>query len=577
MPRVADVLIEMLVAAGVKRGYGIVGDSLNTIMDAMHKEGSIEWVHTRHEETAAFAAGADADLSGQLGFCAGSSGPGSLHLLNGLYESHRNRAPVIALVTHIPSTEIGSNFPQETDAINLFRDCSFFCEQIFNPQQAVRMFRMAIQTAVNRRGVSVLIIPGDIAKQKCAVDIKPDRVVHKSEVSVLPESDQLVALAKMLDNSKRVAIYAGLGAANARDEVITLAAKLQAPIVHTTRAKDFYAYDNPYDIGMTGLLGMRSGYEAIHNCTTLLMLGTDFAYPQFYPPGIKMLQVDTNAANIGKRHPVDFGVIGDVKSVARALTNMLAQKEDNKFLEKYLADYKKSLAKIAAEAEFGKDDKIIHPQSVASLVNKYADKHALFLGDAGESTVWSLRYLDTNPERRALITLLHGTMGSAMPQAIGIKKAFPDRQVVALCSDGSFSMLMGDLLTLVQEELDIKIVLFNNSSLGFVEMEQRAEGLVDRYTKLVNPDFGKVAEAVGIKGQRITLQSELEEGIQWVLSQEGPALLDVTTNTAELVMPSHTTLDNVAKFGLYTSKAMLDGRMLDVYDMLKTNINKFRP
>lgn len=574
MQRVADVLIKMLVDAGVKRAYGIVGDSLNTIIDAIYKDGNIAWVHTRHEETAAFAAGSEAELTNNLTVCAGSSGPGSLHLLNGLYESHRNRAPVVAIVTHIPSTEIGSNYPQETDATNIFRDCSFFCKQVLNPTQAVRMFRMAIQTAISRRGVSVLIIPGDIAKQECSVKIDPVTILHKSNPQIIPSDDLLDKVIVCLNSSKKVAIYAGLGAANARHEILELAEKIQAPIIYTSRAKDFIAYDNIFSVGMTGLFGMKSGYEAIQNCDTLLMLGTDFAFPQFYPSDIKMIQVDTNPENIGKRHAVDYGLLGDVKNVAAILALKVNINTNSSFLKKYQGEYEESAIAFTKEADFGKNDSIIHPQTVASLVNIHADKDALFTGDAGENTIWALRYINTNPTRRALITLLHGTMGSAMPQAIGMKKAYPNRQVVALCSDGSLTMLMGDLLTLVQEDVALKIILFNNGTLGFVELEQRAEGLVDRFTKLQNPDFSKVAQAIGINGRRVTKQSELEAGIKWVLQQDGPALLDVTTNTSELVMPSHTTLENIEEFGIYTSKAILEGRMHDVYDMVTTNLNK---
>ena len=567
--RVGEIIVETLQKAGVKHCYGIVGDTLNYITDAIYRS-KIEWVHTRHEEAAALAAGGEAYLTGELSACAGSCGPGSLHLINGIYESNRNRAPVVAIASQLSTEVIGSEWPQEVDFPALYSHCSVFCEQILNPEEAQRITVEACQAALTKRGVAVIILPVNVSMQ--TVSHITQYSVHRPNPVIRPSDSELEQVASHLNKGKKVAIYVGSGVKGAHDEVVALAAKLKAPIGHSSKSKDFIEYDNPYNMGMTGMLGGKPGFDMVEHCDTLLLLGTDFAYTQFYPDKATIIQVDEDGTHLGRRHPVNMGLIGDVKSTAAALLKYVDEKKDTGFLDQCLKT--KAEAEKAEAKETAVSKSIIHPQYLVSLINQYADDDALVTGDCGSPMVWLLRHFKTNGKRRTLASLSHGTMANALSQAIGFKKAYKDRQVISLSGDGGLAMLLGELLTVVQEKVDIKIVVFNNSSLNFVELEQKVEGLVDHYTDLQNPDFAKLAESIGIKGWKVNEPEELESAVKAFLSAKGPALLDVKTSGYELVMPPKVTAGEVSGMALYGTKAIMQGRVKDVTDLLIHNFIK---
>jgi pyruvate dehydrogenase (quinone) len=568
--RVADIVVQTLQAAGVRHCYGIVGDTLNYVTDAIHRSG-IEWVHVRHEETGAFAAGADALFSGTLAACAGSCGPGSLHFINGVFESNRNRAPVVLIASQVATAQLGTEFPQEVDFVSIYRGCSVFCEQVHSAAQAGRIVAMACQAAIVRRGVAVVVLPADISQAE-AEDV-PAFATHAVAPVLRPSDAELQRIAALLGEGRRIAIYAGSGCADAHDEVVALAQKLQAPVAHTSRAKDFIEYDNPFNVGMTGIFGIESGYRALMDCDTLLLLGADFAWGQYYPDKATIVQVDQDGSHLGRRHPIHFGAVGDIQPTLRALLPLLQAREDSGFLDECRKRHVEAMRKREREETPGEGD-LIRPQYLTALIDRHADADALFTADGGSPMVWSLRHLRANGRRRLLLSLLHGTMANAMPQALGLKKAFPGRQVIALAGDGGISMLLGDLLTAVQEKLPIKVVVYNNGSLNFVELEQKVEGLLDNYTQLVNPDFGKLAEAIGWRGWTVARAADLEGAVRAFLAEPGPALLDVHTTPRELVMPPEVEFQQVAGTALYAAKAVLAGRGGDVRDLLVDNFLK---
>ena len=568
--RVADIVVQTLQAAGVRHCYGIVGDTLNYVTDAIHRSG-IEWVHVRHEETGAFAAGADALFSGTLAACAGSCGPGSLHFINGVFESNRNRAPVVLIASQVATAQLGTEFPQEVDFVSIYRGCSVFCEQVHSAAQAGRIVAMACQAAITRRGVAVVVLPADISQAE--VEAVPAFATHAVAPVLRPSDAELQRMAALLGEGRRIAIYAGSGCADAHDEVVALAQRLQAPVAHTSRAKDFIEYDNPFNVGMTGIFGIESGYRALMDCDTLLLLGADFAWGQYYPDKATIVQVDEDGSHLGRRHPIHFGAVGDIKPTLQALLPLLQAREDSGFLDECRKRHVEAMRKREREETPGEGD-LIRPQYLTALIDRHADADAMFSADGGSPMVWSLRHLRANGRRRLLLSLLHGTMANAMPQALGLKKAFPGRQVIALAGDGGISMLLGDLLTAVQEKLPIKVVVYNNGSLNFVELEQKVEGLLDNYTNLVNPDFGKLAEAIGWRGWTVARAADLEGAVRAFLAEPGPALLDVHTTPRELVMPPEVEFQQVAGTALYAAKAVLAGRGGDVRDLLVDNFLK---
>src|SRR6266550_2622922 len=497
MKRVADLLVDTLVAAGVERVYGLAGDSLNGITDSIRRHKNFEWVPVRHEETAAFAAGAEAHLTGRLAVCAGSCGPGNLHLINGLYDAHRSRVPVLAIAAQIPSGEIGSTYFQETHPEHLFAQCSHYCELISQPEQMPRVLEIAMQTAIARRGVSVIALPGDIALRN-AVEQEPRLHFPPPKPNVCPAEDEIEALAKILNDSEKITILAGAGCAGAHAELIALAGKLNAPIVHALRGKEFIEYDNPFDIGMTGLLGFTSGYHAMMNCDTLLMLGTDFPYRDFYPDDATIVQIDIRGEHLGRRSKLDFGFIGDTKTTLRALLPKLEQNQSQQHLRDSLEHYRKTRKGLDDLATANSNKGPIHPQYVARVIDKLATDDAVFTCDVGTPVIWAARYLTMNGKRRLLGSFNHGSMANALPDAIGAQAAYPGRQVISMSGDGGFSMLMGDVITLKQEKLPVKVIIFKNESLAFVELEQRATGFLEFATDLQSPDFAKIAEGAGL-------------------------------------------------------------------------------
>lgn len=569
MATVADVIVETLSAVGVKRIYGVVGDSLNGITDSLQRKKNIDWIHTRHEESAAIAAGAEAQLTGELAVCAGSCGPGNLHLINGLFDAHRSNAPVLAIAAHIPSAEIGGNYFQETHPQILFKECSVFCELVSSPDQMPRMLAMAIQSAINNRGVAVLVISGDTALQKALFEA-PAAWPRQAKPVVVPNQQELEKMADIL-NSGRVTVLCGNGCAGAHAELLQLCETLQSPMVHALRGKEHVEYDNPYDVGMTGFIGFSSGYYAIEDCDKLLMLGTNFPYRQFYPDHGRVVQVDIRGDAIGRRCPVELGVVGDVKETIRALLPLLKKRTESAFLEKAKAHYQKARKKLD-ELAVAKSDNLIHPQYLAKCVSELANDDAIFTCDVGTPTVWAARYLKMNGKRRLLGSFNHGTMANALSQGIGAQAAYPKRQTIALCGDGGFAMLMGDFITLAQMGLPVKVVIFNNGTLGFVELEMKAGGFLNFGTDLNNPDFAAMANAMGIYGKRVTNPFEVENALRDAFNHPGPALIDVVTNRMELAMPPAVKAEHVKGFTLYMAKAIMSGRGDEVMELAKSNL-----
>jgi pyruvate dehydrogenase (quinone) len=522
----------------------------------------------RHEEAGAMAAGGEALITGRLTACAGTCGPGSLHFINGLFEAHRNRAPVVLIATQVATSEMGMDFPQEVDLKPIYDTCSHFCAYIHSPAQARRVTALAAQAALNKRGAAVIIVPGDISQMEVeeGLAFRP----HQPQPVLRPSDAELDEIAALINAGNRVTLYCGSGCEGAEQQIVALAEKIKAPVAHTSRAKDFIEPYNPYNMGMTGILGVESGFRALDACDTLLLLGADFAWSQFYPNEATLIQIDSDATHLGRRHPVDIGVVGHIKDTIEALLPRLHPREEHAFLRNSLKHRQATLQQIANEERAGSDG-LIHPQYLTKLIDRHADGDAIFTADGGSPMVWLLRHIISNGKRRTLTSLVHGTMANAMPEALGIKKALPDRQVISLSGDGGISMLLGDLLTAVQENIPIKVIVYNNSSLGFVEMEQKVEGLLDAFTELKNPDFARLAEAIGFYGRRVDDAATLNEAVRDVLSQPGPALLDVKVNRYELVMPPKVEAGQVLHTALYSAKAIIAGRGKEVEELVRIN------
>jgi pyruvate dehydrogenase (quinone) len=571
---VADQFVKTLAAAGVKRIYGIVGDSLNGLTDAVRRHGKIEWLHIRHEEVAAFAAGAEAHLTGELAVCAGSCGPGNLHLINGLFDCHRSRVPVLGIAAHIPSPEIGSGYFQETHPQTLFQECSHYCELIAGAHQMPRVLEVAIREAVGKRGVSVVVIPGDVALQAAAdAPVKADGLLPRTPI-VMPSRADLDQLAALLNAEDSITILCGSGCQGAHDELLALGERLKTPMVHALRGKEHVEWDNPYDVGMTGLIGFSSGYYAMRDCDVLLMLGTDFPYRQFYPEGdgVRIAQIDLRAENIGRRVPVDLGVVGDIRATLAALLPLLKEKQDDTHLAQARQHYAKSRRALDDLAKGTPGSRLVHPQQIAKAISDHAAADALFTCDVGLPTVWAARYLAMNGKRRLLGSFWHGSMANAMAQAIGAQAAYPGRQVISLSGDGGFTMLMGDFISLTQLKLPVKVVVFNNGALGFIELEQKSTGFLEFGTELANPNFAAMAEAVGVRGIRIEDPAKVDDAIVAALAHDGPVLVDAVVNRTELAMPPSITLEMAKGFTLYMVKAIMSGRGDEIIDLAKTNL-----
>ncbi|HEY6662917.1 MAG TPA: ubiquinone-dependent pyruvate dehydrogenase [Sphingomicrobium sp.] len=568
---VADQFVATLQAAGVRRIYGIAGDSLNALTDSIRRSKTIDWVHVRHEEVAAFGAGAEAHLTGSLAVCAGSCGPGNLHLINGLFDCHRSRVPVLAIAAHIPSAEIGSGYFQETHPQSLFQECSHYCELVSHPTQMPRVLEIAIREAVGKGGVSVVVIPGDVALEPAEEAADPSSIaLIPRRPLVAPSETDLHKLADLLNDSERVTLLCGVGCAGAQDQLLKLAVKLKSPIVHTMRGKEHVEWDNPFDVGMTGLIGFSSGYFAMEDCDALLLLGTNFPYRQFYPRKARIAQIDIRPENLGRKVPIELGLTGDVGATIAALLPLIEKKSDGAHLERALDHYRKARQSLDELAKPGRPP--IHPQQVAKAVSEFASDDAIFSCDVGLPTVWAARYLKMNGKRRLLGSFNHGSMANAMAQAIGAQATYPERQVISLSGDGGFAMLMGDLLSLAQLRLPVKIVIFNNGSLGFVELEQKSTGFLDYAVDLHNPNFAAMAEGAGIRGIRIEDPGEVDGAIRDALAHDGPLVVDAVVNRQELAMPPKITAEMAKGFGLFMVKAVLNGRTDEVIDLARTNL-----
>lgn len=566
---VASYVAKVLENAGVKRIWGVTGDSLNGLSDSLRRLGTIEWLGTRHEEVAAFAAGAEAQMTGNLTVCAGSCGPGNMHLINGLYDCHRNRVPVLAIAAHIPSSEIGSNYFQETHPTELFRECSHYCEMISNPEQLPQVLGIAMRKAILEKGVSVIVLPGDIALRD-APETANDTWYQPQAPLIMPQTSEIAKLADALNQSENITLFCGAGCAGAHDEVVKLAETLKAPVVHALRGKEHIEWDNPYSVGMTGLIGFSSGYHAMMNADTVVLLGTQFPYRAFYPQGAKIIQIDINAGSLGSHCHIDMGLIGDIKATLAALQPHLTVKQDRHHLDSALKHYQEARKGLDDLAKPGHED-VIHPQYLASRISALANDDAVFTCDVGTPTVWAARYLKMNGKRRLIGSFNHGSMANAMPQAMGIQSVDKTRQVITMSGDGGFSMLMGDLLSLAQMNLPVKVIVLNNSVLGFVAMEMKVGGFLTEGTDLHNPNFAAVANAAGIKGIRVEKSEDVDAALKEAFAHDGPVVVDVVTAKQELSMPPTINLQEAKGFSLYMLKAILSGRGDEVVELAKTN------
>lgn len=566
--KVADMIVDTLQAAGVKRCYGIVGDTLNLVVHAISKS-QIEWVHMRHEEAGAFAAQGEALVTGALTAVAGSCGPGSLHFINGLAEAQRNRAPVVLIASQITRDELGFEFPQEIDFKDVYSSLSVYCDMILTPEQAQRKTVAACQAALALQGVAVLIVPVDISHAE--VENELTFAVHHHPPVVRPNDAALRQAADIINAGERIAIYGGAGCRDAHAEIMAVAERLKCPIARTTRGKDALEWDNPHDVGMTGLLGNAAGYHVVRECDTLIMLGADFAWKQFYPKNAKIIQIDIHPTHLGRRHPIELGLVGDIKPTLEALLPLLQEKTYTHFRDHYVEMNKALRTKDIAKPR-DSNRTTISGITLTEAIDRHAKPDAVFCGDDGTAVVWAHRYLTATPGRRIFGSLRHGTMAAAMPTALGIQKAQPGRQVISMSGDGGLAMLLGDLLTAVQEKLPIKVAVFNNSKLAFIDIEQKSEGLIPLYTDLANPDFGKVAEAMGLWGRRVSLKDELDEAVAAWLAQPGPAVLDVVVESETLVTPPAVEFEAAYGMALYSARAILHGHSHELMEMARQNI-----
>ena len=564
------MLVDELVAAGVSQIHGLVGDSANAIANEIRESPDLRWIHYRHEEAAAFAAGAEAQLTGDLAVCIGSCGPGNMHFLNGLYDAHRSFAPVLAIATHIPSTEVGTSYFQETDPKALFSGCSHYCELISSPAQMPRVLQTAMQHAVSRGGVAVIVLSGDVAVAEV-----PDAYLRNNlflpRPVIRPSDGELAELAHLINSHIRITILCGSGCRDAHDEILALCAKMKSPVVTALRGKQYMEYDNPYDVGLTGLIGFRSGYLAMERCEVLLMLGSDFPYKAFYPQNARIVQIDVRPENLGRRAPILQGLAGDVKQTVAALIPLIEDKPDDSHLRYCRDDYAKVRQQLDEKADGSRSETIIFPEYVAATFSRLAADDAIFTCDVGTPTVWAARYLQMKKGRRLLGSFNHGSMACAMPLAIGAQSTYPGRQVISLSGDGGFSMLMGDLLTIRQYKLPVKIVIFNNGLLGFVALEMKVQGYPPFATDLDNPDFADMAKAIGIKGILVTAPDALPAAVAEALAHDGPVILDVHVNPSELSMPPTIGVDQARGFGLYMWRQIMDGDAKEVVETIRTN------
>lgn len=568
-----DIMVATLKASGVRRIYGIPGDSLNGFTDALRRDGEMTWMHVRHEEAAALAASGDAAVSGGLAVCAASCGPGNLHLINGLYDANRSRVPVLAIAAHLPRAVIGASYFQETHPQELFRECSVYSELVSVPEQLIWVLESAMRAALERSGVAVIAVPGEILGAPTPSGTRP-RTIRRAASTVVPAEETLAAAADILNGAERITILAGAGCAGAHDEVVELAGLLQAPVVHALRGKEYIEYDNPYDVGGSGLLGISSGAHAMRDCDALLMLGTDFPYRDFYPDDARVVQVDVRGENIGRRVPVDVAVVGTVKATIAALAPHLRDGRNGDHLRRMTAHFRRTRRQLDAIEHARNDDGPVHPQVLTRIVSDVAADDAVFVPDVGTPTLWATRHLRMNGRRRLLGSFIHGTMANALPHALGVQAAQPDRQVVALSGDGGLTMMLGELLTLRQLGLPVKVVVYNNRSLAFVELEMKADGIVTFGTELDEPDLSAVARAIGLHAVRVEGLSELGEGLRTAFAHEGPALVEVLTVRHELGFPPAIDVQQATGFALWATRSVLSGRGDEVIEVTRDNLRQ---
>jgi pyruvate dehydrogenase (quinone) len=571
---VADQLVQMLVNAGIKRIYAVTGDSLNEVNDAVRREGSLQWIHVRHEEAGAFAASAEAQLTG-FACCAGSSGPGHVHLINGLYDAHKSGASVIAIASTIMSNEFGTDYFQETNIVKLFDDCSHYNQMATTPAQFPRMLQAGIQHALHKKGVSVIGLPGDLTKMDAEEGISSTQNYYPIP-EIKPSVTDLARLAALIDQHKKITIFCGIGAANAHDEVVALSDKLKATVGYSFKGKMSIQYDNPNEVGMTGLLGLPSAFNSMHECDLLILLGTDFPYAQFMPPDCKTVQVDIKPERLGRRAKVDVGLCGSVKDTLKALLPLVTQKQDDRFLKEQLDFYAEVKKQLKSYVDDGGETDKIHPEMVASVLDELATNDAIFTVDTGMSCVWGARYINATGKREMLGSFNHGSMANAMPMAIGAALACPNRQVIAMCGDGGISMLLGDLATIAQYKLPVKVIVFNNRSLGMVKLEMEVAGLPDWQTDMVNPDFALVAQAMGIKGITVTEPENVKDALKEALNFNGPVLVNIMTDPNALAMPPKIEFEQVKGMALSMTKLVLNGHMKEVLDTVRSNYKHFK-
>lgn len=572
--KVADQLVEILVDAGIKRIYAVTGDSLNELNRAIKKNGKIQWIHVRNEEAGAFAAAAEAELEG-IACCAGSSGPGHVHLINGLYEANRANVPVIAIASTCGTREFGTDYFQETNITKLFDDCSVYNQIATLPEQAPRMLQRAIQNAISKKGVAVFGLPGDL-ESKPAEDILSSLKVYQNEPILRPSDKELQELADVLNEHDKVTIYCGIGASKAHEDLVKLAGKLKAPVGYSFRGKMGIQYDNPYEVGMTGLLGLPSAFQSMHEADVVLLLGTDFPYANFMPSNKKIIQIDERADRLGRRAKVDMGLCGKIEDTLSVLLPLIEDKQDDSFLKKQLKKYDKVKEDLDVYVKDPGKENLIHPEYVASVINNLAAKDAIFTVDTGMCCVWGARYIHATGERKMLGSFSHGTMANAMPMSIGASLSHPDRQIIAFCGDGGISMLLGDLATIYQYKLPVKLFVFNNRSLGMVKLEMEVDGIPDNETDMVNPDFAMIAMAMGFKGINVNKPEEVEGAVKEAFSTEGPVLVNVMTDPNSLALPPKIEWSQIKGMTTSMTKMMLGGNIKEVVDTIQSNIKHIK-
>jgi pyruvate dehydrogenase (quinone) len=572
---ISDHIVEVLVKAGVKRIYAVTGDSLNPVNDAVRRDGRLQWIHVRHEEAGAYAASMEAELNG-IGCCMGSSGPGHVHLVNGLYDANKNENPVIAIASTIHTEKMGLNNFQETRVESLFQDCSKYLFQANTPKQAINGIQTAIQHAISQKGVAVLGLPGDVAAAKI-------EAVHSScknfytQPKITPNQQEIQELADTINSHEKVMLFCGHGCRYAVDEVMQLAQVLQSPLGYSFRGKIFFEHEeNPYAVGLNGLLGSKSGFEAMHEADLLLMLGTDFPYSEFLPEKCTIIQIDTKPEKLGRKAKVDFGYFGDIKSTLQELMPLVEVKTSTDYLDKMRSLHQDIETIYESYVEEIGSKKNIHPEYVASLVDKLADDDAIFTVDTGMSAVWAARYLKAGKNRYLTGSFNHGSMANAMPMAIGAGLSQPNRQVIAFCGDGGISMLLGDLMTISQYQIPIKIIIFNNRALGMVKLEMRVQGYVDWQTDMVNPDFVKLAESMNIKAWEAKESKDVEKALLEGFNHNGPAIINIFTDSNALAMPPSINFDQMKGFAESMTRLMVNGKFADIVDTTKSELKYLR-